>query len=266
MKCIFTTMGGWFAATAVLLAALVAALAWPSKHQSAGLSAPQPLLIYCAANLRVPLEQIIHDYEAETGVRVNAQYAGSQTMLTNAEISQKGDLFLPADDSYIQLARDKGMIDQTVPIARMHPVLAVLRGNTSNLHNLDDLLRPGIKIAQANPDAAAIGKVTRPVLQTAGLWEKLADHTATFTTTVTEAANALTTRSVDGAIVWDTTVKQIDGLEAIELPIFSGVESHIVMATLKSGRQPAAAMKFAQYAAGADKGRKVFERFGYKPL
>jgi molybdate transport system substrate-binding protein len=252
-----------FGASALLVLALILALALMNRRPHAQVSR-EPLLVYCAANLRVPIEEIAKDYERETGVRISSQFAGSQTMLTNAEVSKRGDLFLPADESYIELARQKGMVAQTYSLASMRPVLAVKQGNRKNIRSIDDLLTRDLTIAQANPDAAAIGKVTRPVLQNAGLWDKLAAHTRTFQPTVTDVANAVKLGTVDAGIVWDTTVKQTDGLEAIDLPVFANTQSHIVIAVLKSSAQPAAANAFALYASKVDKGLQVFERYGYR--
>ena len=51
-----------------------------------------------------------------------------------------------------------------MPLARMHPVLAVAAGNPKKIASLDDLLRPDVSLAQANPEVAAIGKVTHDAL------------------------------------------------------------------------------------------------------
>ena len=146
----------------------------------------------------------------------------------------------------------------------MRPVLAVKQGNTKNIHGIDDLLKGNVTLAQANPDAAAVGKVTKPLLQAAGLWDQLSQHTRTFQPTVTDVANAVKLGTVDAGIVWDTTVRQTDGLEAIELPVFARTNSQIVIAALRSSAQPSAADAFAQYAARADKGLTVFQRYGYR--
>src|SRR5947209_2241041 len=118
-------MRKWFAISIVLLAVLMAAL-FRFAHRE-----PQrkQLLIYCAANLRVPMEKIAADFQSQTGIEISAQYAGSQTMLTDADVSRRGDLFLPADDSYIEIARSKQLIDREFPLATMRPVVAVKRGN-----------------------------------------------------------------------------------------------------------------------------------------
>ena len=73
----------------------------------------------------------------------------------------------------------------------MRPVVAVKKGNPANIRSVEDLQREGIRLGQANPDAAAIGKVTKPVLEQANLWEPLKLRTVAFHATVTDVANAV---------------------------------------------------------------------------
>ena len=254
-----------FALSLLVFGGLLAWLVIDSRAPQSAKKAPvESLLLYCAANLKVPAEEVARDYRNSYGVGIQLQFGGSQTQLTNAQISRRGDLFLPADDSYTELARQKGMIVQSFPLATMHPVLAVKAGNPKNLHSLEDLFREGIQIAQANPDAAAIGKVTKPVLENAGVWDRLKEHTRVMHLTVIDVANAVKVGSVDAGIVWDTTIKQVGGLEAVELPVFSGVEAHISVSVLQSSRHREAAMNFAQYLSASDKGLKVLDHYGYR--
>ncbi len=254
-----------FAVSLLVFAGLLAWLVFDSRApQSAKKPPVESLMLYCAANLKVPVEEVARDYRNSYGVGIQLQFGGSQTQLTNAQISRRGDLFLPADDSYTELARQKGMVVQSFGLATMHPVLAVKPGNPKNLHSLEDLFREGIQIAQANPDAAAIGKVTRPELENAGAWDRLKEHTRVIHLTVIDVANAVKVGSVDAGIVWDTTIKQVGGLEAVELPVFAGVEAHISISVLQSSRHREAATRFAQYLAASDKGLKVLQRYGYQ--
>jgi len=49
-----------------------------------------PILVYCAAGLRTPVEAA----QLSFGGKVQLQYGGSNTLLANAEVSGKGDLFI----------------------------------------------------------------------------------------------------------------------------------------------------------------------------
>src|SRR5205823_5930492 len=120
--------------------------------------AGQPLLVYCAGGLRGPLEAIREDYESEIGQPLQIQYGGSNTLLTNLKITGQGDVFLPADESYIELASRDALIKHPIPVASMRPIVAVLKGNPKNIRSLDDLVTGQVRISMTEPDAAATGK------------------------------------------------------------------------------------------------------------
>jgi ABC-type molybdate transport system substrate-binding protein len=75
-------------------------------------------------------------------------------------------------------------------------------------------------------------------------------------------ANDVRVGAVDAAIVWDATVRQVEGLEAVRLPQFDGVSATLSAAVLAGCRQPAAALRFARYLAARDRGLPHFERTG----
>src|SRR5262245_33320514 len=178
--------GPWlaFLASVAALVVLVGLLVWDPRQTDR-----RPLLVYCAAGIRAPVEAAARDYEEAYGVPVQLTYSGSETLLSNLAVSRRGDLFIPGDDSYIDKARARGLLDEDVLLAHMTPVLAVRRGNPKSLRSLDDLLaRKDLRLAQANPDAAAVGLLTRQALEKVGRWEALRKRTKVLKGTVTDVA------------------------------------------------------------------------------
>jgi len=218
-----------------------------------------PILVYCAAGLRIPVEAAEKAY----GGKVQLQYGGSNTLLANAEVSGKGDLFIAADDSYLKLAREKGLAAESIAIARQSPVLAVVKGNPKKILTVADLLRDGIKVVQANPDAAAVGKLVRGKLEKSGKWAALKEKTLVFKPTVNEVANDLKLGTADAGFVWDATVKQYPELEQIDLPELRGVTAEASVIVLKSSKAPTSALRFARFLAAKDKGQQEFVKNGY---
>jgi molybdenum ABC transporter molybdate-binding protein len=255
-----------FIGSVALLGALVGLLAWDPQKWFAREPKPEPLVVYCAAGLRAPVEAVAKEYEAAYGIPVQLQYGGSQTLLANIEVAKRGDLYIPADDSYLKAARDKNLIEETIPLAHMTPVLAVKQGNPKNLRTLDDLLKPDVKVAQGNPDAAAIGAVTRDALRKTGQWDALHAKTAVFKLTVNDVANDVQVGAVDAGIVWDSTVKQTPGLEAVALPQFADAWAHVTAAVLRDTTRPTAALKFARFLAARDRGLPQFTAHGFTPV
>ena len=122
-------------------------------------AAPQPLVVFCAASNQAVFEAIRKDYEAEHHVPIQVQYGASQTLLAGLEVSKSGDLYLPADDSYLKIAADRKLTAEAFPLAQMHAVVAVAKGNPKRIAQWSDLLREDVRLVQASPDGAAIGKL-----------------------------------------------------------------------------------------------------------
>ncbi len=231
-------------------------------HESAS---ARPLILFCAAGVKPPVEEAAKIYEKAYGIPVQIQYGGSGTLLSNLRISGVGDLFIAADDSYMRIAETNDLIAETITLARMTPVIAVAKGNPKNVRTLGDLFL--VNVALANPDAAAIGKVTREILRSTGegQWEKLEKHARVFKPTVNDVANDVSLGTVDAAIVWDVTIPQYERLEGVHVEPLSTASQTISIGVLMSTKQPARALHFARYIGARDRGLESFIRHGYKP-
>src|SRR5262245_10004487 len=154
--------------SAVVLVVLIGMLAWPSFFGDQHITA---VIVHCAAGLRGPMEEIAADYEHQTGRRVELNFDGSAPILARIDQSRIGDVFLPADESYIEIAKAKELVrDQDIiPLARMKAVL-VVPADAGKIQTWTDVLDDKTKLALADPDRAAIGKLTREHLQRTGKW------------------------------------------------------------------------------------------------
>ena len=259
-----------------VVAALVAMLVWgrPSHDVDA-----ERIEVYCAAGMRVPMEEIARQYEEETGVKVDLQLGGSGSLLNQLEVNKfsEADLYLAADDHYTDLAREKGLAAEVLPVAHQRPVIAVKKDSTKNIESIKDLLRDDVSVVLADPDQAAVGWTVREQLAKISVgetnrWEQLEKNIiahGVFKPTVNEAANDVKIGAVDAAIVWDSTVampKYRDVLKAIPVSELEGDPKLVSIAVLNSSRHPTAALKFARYVAGRNKGLPVFEEYGTRPV
>jgi molybdate transport system substrate-binding protein len=246
-----------------LLGALAAALI--ERPAAKNENSSQPLVIYCAASNKGVLEAIRADYEREFKTRVQVQYGASQTLLAAIEVAGAGDLYLPADNSYLALARQRKLLADQYALAKMRVVAAVPQGNPKQIKNLADLQKPGICLSQASPDGAAIGKLTRDALKASGQWEKLEARTTVFKTTVNEVANDVKVGAVDAGVVFDAVLNDYDSLEAVRIPELADVTASVEVAVLNASRQPKQANHFARYLAARDKGLVRYREFGFEP-
>jgi molybdate transport system substrate-binding protein len=249
----------------VTLAILIALLARLAGLRS-GAADKQPLVIYCGAGIRLPVEAAAKEYEKDYGVPFRFQYGPSHALLAQVEVGKTGDLYLPGDDNYVELARQKGLIDESAPIARVVPVLAVRKGNPKQIKSLTDLFRPEVKLAQTPPEMAAAGRLVRLALTRSGHWEKAKAHTTIFRDTVNSVANDIRLGLVDAGFVWDVLVKQYRDLEVVPIPELAGTQALVTAATLTSSSHPTTARHFIRYLAAKDRGLRVFKEYGFEPV
>lgn len=254
------------AASLVVLAVLSASLVSRSKGPSSPASSEEPLIVYCAASNKSVIEAIRGDYEQEFGTSVQVQYGASQTLLAALDVAGAGDLFLPADDSYLKLARDRNLISDEFPLAQMQAVVAVPKGNPKNIQTLADLLRSDVRLAQANPDAAAIGKLTREALTASGQWDPLHAHTTVYKTNVNEVANDVKVGAVDCGIVFDVVLHEYPTLEAVNISEFARATARVGVAIASSSKQRSRALQLARYLSAKDKGLVRYREFGFQLL
>ena len=224
----------------------------------------QPLMLFCAASNRAVMETVRADYEREFGIPVQIQYGPSQTLLSSIEVSGSGDLYLPADDSFLEMATEKDLIEEVLPIARMQAVVAVAAGNPKSIHQFSDLLRDDVQVVQANPDAAAIGKLTRQILKKQNQWDGLDQATTAYRTTVTDVANDIDVGAADAGIVYDAVLHTYPHVEFVELPELESAASQISIGVIATTKQPQAALHFARYVAAKDRGLKHYAEYGFR--
>ena len=256
------------AGSLALLGGLVILLSRDSRPPSP----TRPLVVLCAAALRPAMEATAADYEREDGGRVEFRFGNSAHALAAADLTRDGDLFLPADDSYVRAAGAKGLVAAVHPLARMRVVVLARPGNPRGIARFADLLDPGLKLGQANPDGAAVGKVTRDHLTRAGTWDALRANTRVLHTTVTEAANAVQLGSDDAALVWDAVAANYLGragetdLAVVRLPELDGAIGRVELAVLTTAADPEAARRFARFVASPAGGQRRFRAAGFTDL
>ncbi len=236
------------------------------ETQSQSNQQAKPLVVYCAAALKPAMQAVAAEYDRETGTPIEFRFGNSEQILAQASIGGKGDLFLPADSSYVRAAFASGVAIESFPLAKMRAVVLVRAGNPRGLVKFDDFLQKELRLGQANPDAAAIGKVTRDHLQKSGRWDRLHANTLVYHTTVTDAANAVLVGANDAAIVWDAVAANYPTLTVVRLKELDGAVGTVEIAVLQSATDPDAARRFVQFVRAAEHGQKAFRAAGFTDL
>ncbi len=250
----------------VTLAAALLVFGCDAREPPADKSGARPpeLLLYCGAGLRPVADELISVFETMHNVKVVADYAGSEVLLAKMRLVRKGDLYLPGDRYYVDQAVQANMVLSQTPVCYFVPTILVQKGNPRNIRGLGDLTRPGLKIGLGDPQACAIGRKTRQLLEKNHIsWQDLERNVAFQSLTVNELGLQIQAGALDAVIVWDAIAKYYrdDGVE-IAIPAPVNIVSTVDLAVLSFTRSPDLAGEFVRFAA-SEQGKDIFRKHLY---
>ena len=224
--------------------------------------ASESLLVYCGAGMRKPMDEIGEIFRSKYGVEVNYNYAGSNALLSQMELTERGDVYMPGETYYMQIATEKGYVNYQKPVAYHVPVITVPRGNPANITGLDDLARPGVRIAWGDPDIAAIGRLGNRILEKNGIKEAVWANVITRTPTMSELIVYTTLGQCDATVNWGDVVKDEPNIEIIEIPKEQNIIEVIPIGTLVFSKNKDMAEYFADFCS-SDEGKIIFNKYGF---
>jgi molybdenum ABC transporter molybdate-binding protein len=258
----------WGALGSVLVVLAFAVLLHRGSQPRSRLEAGS-MRVYCAAGLRLPMQEILAEYGQRYDVQFETVYDASGKLISAMRTDEgRGDIFLPADLDYIQDARQHDLIAEVAPIAYQHPCITIQKGSTK-VASLNDLTRPDVKLSLADPKVTAISRVAQKLLsgiqhQGKPLWDQLYERATVTRTTVNEVANDVKSGSVDAGIVWDATAVQYPELAMVRVPEFESSRQTISVAVVKTSRQPKRALHYLRFITSRQYGLAAFQRHGYE--
>jgi molybdate transport system substrate-binding protein len=220
-----------------------------------------PLMVYCGAGIREPMEEIATVYENRTGTRIDFTFGNSAALLSQIELVKQGDLYMPGATAYIEKAAEKGYVNSTEKVVYHIPVIAVAKGNPKNVTCIEDLACKDLTVVIGDPTGPAIGKSTKKILNASGLWDKVSQNAAAKRATVNELVVDICMGTADASIIWyDLYVP--DKMDLIEIPKDQNDIKVIPIGTLTFSKNPVQAQTFADFVA-SDDGKAIFEKHGY---
>ena len=245
----------------ILVVLLGGAFWWLTNDNERDGPGSEDLLFHCAAGLRKPMSEIARQYQEEFGVKVNLQFGGSGALASQLELAG-GDLYLPADQSYIDSAREKGLMKEAIPVALLTAGLVVPKGNPRGLTTLSDLGKEGLKISLAER-SASVGRFTWKVLEEEGLLARVNPNVVVTKPTVNAIVEDVATGAVDVSLAWDAVAKNFSEVEWLAVPEFLKRAKRASIGVLTSSKDAKRALHFARYVTARDRGRKVFQEMGF---
>jgi len=213
------------------------------------------LNVWLAGNQFFAMEDVIHSFQqGETkpvvgvitlppGSVLNAAIAGGWKY-GGKEYHLRPDVIGQVDLASLQKLKASGLAESYVTYMHNELTLMVGKGNPKQVKGLDDLGREDLQVMLPNPNTEGIMKIyAKPVLQTHGLWDKLANgqeceacrtRPNVYFTAVhhREIPDGIKKGDADVGIVWATEVKYAlnEGapVEAVTLPDKDSLKGEII--------------------------------------
>lgn len=224
------------------------------------------IIVFCGSVSKPAIEEAAKVFEEKEKIKVELNFGGSGTMLSNMEISRKGDLYIPASPDYMEKAKREKVVDpESIKIiSYIVPAIIVQKGNPKNIKTLEDLAKPNIKVGIANPESVSIGVYTVELLEYNHLTKKVEKNIVTHTKSFSDALSLISTKKVDAIIGWQVAEKwNLDYLEVVhinpdKIPRVAYVSSAI--STYSKDRK--SAKNFLDFLV-SEEGKNIFAKHGY---
>jgi molybdenum ABC transporter molybdate-binding protein len=151
------------------LTALVAAFLFMFVRAMPAVAAE--LEVFAGSASKPATTELVALFEAETGHRVELFLGSSGELLSQMKIARRGDIYFPGSSDYMERAKRDGLIagETEKIVAYLIPAINVARGNPKGVKGLEDLARPDVRAAIANPRHVCVGLYAVEALESAGL-------------------------------------------------------------------------------------------------
>jgi molybdate transport system substrate-binding protein len=214
------------------------------------------------------MEEAARSFEELSGIKVYLNFGGSGTMLSQLKIARRGDLYIPGSPDFMAKAERGDVVyaDSSTILTYLVPAILVQKGNPKNIKSLDDLLKPGNRVAIGDPMSVCVGLYAYEILEGEGLLDDVrkARTFVTYTESCEKTASLIVLKAVDAVMGWDVFANwnpdttDVVYLEPEQIPRIAYVPGAVCTFT----KNRAKAQEFLDYLA-SPAGQAIFARWGY---
>lgn len=232
---------------------------------NAGKNKTDSIFVLSGAGLKCVLDPVAEEFTKETGIKVKYSYLCSAMVLTNLELTRKGDVFVPGSKYYFNIAREKGLVDEEHMAigGYMVPCIIVQKGNPKNIQSLDDLLKPGMRLGVGDFEAMPVGRLARVMLKRAGIFNEFMKNVVVVGGTAPKLCLPVCMNSIDAAINFIPTAKTFSHcLDIVLIDKERVMYSTFPVALTKYSKNKKKAKKYFDFVQ-SEKGEKIFAEHGF---
>lgn len=239
--------------------------------------------LYChvGGTMRPVFEKLAEVYEAETGIKVEINSAGSGELLANIELFAEGDLYV-SHDPFLDIIMGKELAINGWTLGEIYPVIIVQKGNPKNIRTLNDFTREDVQLALTDYRLSTLGRMLPSIFEKAGInLEQLTRRKNIIVhRSGSYVGNLVVMKNADAALVWAAvaalrrdTLDSIPIPESLPVPYVDAVTSatgksyiltpvRVTICSLKCSKQPQKSEDFIQFVTSA-RAKNILEEYGF---
>jgi molybdate transport system substrate-binding protein len=233
----------------------------------AGRAGAADITVFAAASLKEALDENVRAFSLRTGHQVRVSYAGSNALARQIENGAPADLFLSADEDWMDYVARRQLIEPGTRRNLLLNTLVLVAPADSDIRlaigpnfGLQAALKGG-RLALANPDTVPIGKYARAALAALGVWEGV-EKSLTRSENVRAALVLVARGEAPLGIVYATDARAEPRTRVVDT-FAPGLHPPVVYpGALVAGRKNPAAQALLDYL-GAAEARAVWTRYGF---
>ena len=220
------------------------------------------LVVLCGSSFVPPIEQLINEFEAATGVTVEYTTAGSEDFLPQVKAAAIGDI-LVTHDPYLDYVRQAGRYADQVTVGYVAPVLAVQPGNPRKLTRIEDLAKPNLRVALSNPKYSTCGEMVFALLKKKGILDAVMANVGNrLTKGHSELGNLVKTDAVDAVMMWNGVAHTfLPKIQVVATPYEYDHEIRVHVIALNYSAHPDLVRQFMDLV--RRRGKAAFAEHGY---
>lgn len=264
-----------FATTLLIVLLVIVSGCGTTSSGSTATATPAPvtLKVFAAASLKGAFTKIGTQFTAlHSNVTFSFNFAGSDALATQINQGAPADVFASANNKQMSVAVTGGQIDSTSIQVFAHNRLVVIipTSNPGNIHTLQDLAKPGVKIILAASTVPA-GQYALQFLTQASADPSFGSsykadvlkNVKSYQTDVTSVLTQVALGQGDAGIVYTTDAStQPTALTTVAIPDNLNVIATYPIAPVKSSQAKSTAQQFIAYVLSSD-GQSVMASFGF---
>ena len=169
--------------------------------------AEEKLLALVGSASKPPTEEVAELFYKKTGVKVDLVFGGSGFVLSQMILGKQGDLYFPGSSDFMEIAKKKGAVypETEKYVVYLVNAINVQKGNPKNIKTLQDLAKPGLRVAIAAPENVCVGLYAVEIIETyftPEQKESFKKNLVNYTESCEKTATAVSLKAVDAVIGW----------------------------------------------------------------